>query len=93
MKDVMVDERLSKIISPIATFDGSASIEKRDSLVTDSKDYDESEEFIAIAEGNELPIYLFTYNIEMTQFVYTDLMAKEGTEEIIDKSIPARHHA
>jgi hypothetical protein len=29
----------------------------------------------------------------MTQFVYTDIMLSENQEEIIDKSIPARHHA
>lgn len=29
----------------------------------------------------------------MTQFIYTDLMVNEDQEEIIDKSIPARHHA
>jgi hypothetical protein len=29
----------------------------------------------------------------MTQFVYTDFMENEDQEEIIDKSIAARHHA
>ena len=28
---------------------------------------------IAIMEGTELPIYVFTYALEMTQFVFTDL--------------------
>ena len=48
---------------------------------------------MAIAEANDIPIYMFTYNIEMSQFAYTNLMIEEGTEELIDKSIPTRHHA
>ena len=48
---------------------------------------------MAIAEGKEIPLYIFTYNIEMTQFVYTDLLESSNQQEIIDKSIQARHHA
>jgi len=48
---------------------------------------------VAIAEGKNYPIYLITYNIEMTQFIYTNLMATDDTYEVIDKGIPARHHA
>lgn len=89
MGDWKFDERLVKLISPIATFQGSAFYDDR---AVDKK-YEDKNEFIAIAEGVEIPLYIFTYNIEMTQFVYTNLMVKEGQEEIIDKSIPARHHA
>lgn len=39
-----------------------------------------------------MPLYMFTYNIEMNQFVYTDLLSSTSQQEIIDKSIPARHH-
>lgn len=50
-------------------------------------------EFVAIAEGNDLPLYLFTYNIEMTQFIYTDMMKNDEQVECIDKSLISRHHA
>ena len=58
-----------------------------------NQEYQEKDEFVAIAEGKEIPLYIFTYNIEMTQFVYTDLLESSNQQEIIDKSIPARHHA
>ena len=48
---------------------------------------------MAIAECRKLPIYIFTYNIEMTQFIYTNLMVSQDQQEILDKSIIARHHA
>lgn len=31
---------------------------------------EEKEKFIAIAEGNEIPLYAFTYGIEMVQFFF-----------------------
>ena len=64
--------------------------------MTESKanqEYKEKDEFVAIAEGKDIPLYIFTYNIEMTQFVFTDLLESSDQQEIIDKSIPARHHA
>jgi hypothetical protein len=48
---------------------------------------------VAIAEGLDLPFYIFTYNVEMTQFISTDLSREPDQVELIDKSIPARHHA
>jgi len=93
MADWKFDERLKKLLTPIATFAGSALADNTPSIDKKNKTYDEQLEFIAIAEGVEIPLYIFTYNLEMTQFVYTDLMVKEGQQEIIDKSIPARHHA
>jgi hypothetical protein len=39
------------------------------------KEYIEKDEFVAIAEGIDIPLYIFTYNIEMTQFVFTDLLS------------------
>jgi len=42
-----------------------------------AKPYSEDEEFVAIAEGINLPIYVFTYNIEMTQFENTNLLKRE----------------
>jgi hypothetical protein len=39
-----------------------------------NQEYIDKDEFVAIAEGIDIPLYIFTYNIEMTQFVYTDLL-------------------
>jgi hypothetical protein len=41
------------------------------------KIYNDKDEFIAIAEGKDVPIYFFTYNLEMTQFIYTDLISNQ----------------
>ena len=48
---------------------------------------------MAIAEGRELPLYIFTYNIEMTQFMHTAIEERVEQDEVIDKCIAARHHA
>jgi len=70
MKDWKFDERLSKLISPIATLKGSAHSDQRatidKTILEDRKEYHPEEEFIAIAEGVDMPLYIFTYNIEMT---------------------------
>lgn len=55
--------------------------------------YKSGNEFVAIAEGLDLPFYIFTYNVEMTQFISTDLTREPDQVELIDKTIPARHHA
>ena len=36
---------------------------------------------------------MFTYNIEMTQFVHTAIEERMEQDEVIDKCIAARHHA
>ena len=50
---------------------------------------------VAIAEGMGLPLYAFTYAIEMIQFYHEDPDAFTGTndEVTLDHSIVARHHA
>lgn len=50
------------------------------------------DEFIAIAEGKKVPIYAFTYNIEMAQFYYED-PSMTGDKHSLDHSIIAREHA
>ena len=52
----------------------------------------DEDEYIATAEGTELPFYFFTCHIGMIQFVYTDFMENEEQEEIINKIIPVRQH-
>lgn len=69
IRDLENDPKLNKFIQPIATFEGSGKVDsfylnKKNAQDTDS--YDDKEEFVAIAEGRDLPLYLFTYNIEMT---------------------------
>ena len=81
-------------MTPLASYkDTGIEIKHGKIVVNSTKPYSEEDEFVAIAEGTHLPIYFFTYNIEMTQFVYTDLIKNLNQSEHIDKSIPARHHA
>lgn len=78
IRSLEFDDHLSKILSPIATFEGSALAENDKFFMTESKanrEYVDKDEFVAIAEGIDVPLYIFTYNIEMTQFVYTDLLS------------------
>lgn len=49
------------------------------------------DEFIAIMESLDLPIYVFTYNIEMNQFVFANPVVTDT--DPIDHSIAARDHA
>ena len=51
----------------------------------------EGEEFIAIMEGVKLPIYVITYSVDMTQFVFADPIVTDV--DPLDHSIPARAHA
>lgn len=53
---------------------------------------DPEEQFIAIAEGIDLPLYAFTYAIEMTQFYFEDPSATLDNYQL-DHSIVARTHA
>jgi hypothetical protein len=71
---------LKKWITPLATFKDSGkakwSIPSWSEKFED-KVYNDRDEFIAIAEGKDVPIYFFTYNIEMTQFIYTNLITSK----------------
>lgn len=95
VRDLKSDDRLKKWITPVATFKGTGDALDKLKLTneTESEVYDKNKEFVAIAEGIDLPIYMFTYNIEMTQFAYTDLMKNPDQEECIDKTLLSRHHA
>lgn len=81
MRDIENDPNLKKFIQPLATFEGTGTMVENYLNMKNKQDtdyYNDDEEFIAIAEGRELPIYMFTYNPEMTQFVHT---AIEGRVE------------
>ena len=56
---------------------------------------EEKDQFVAMAEGVKLPLYAFTYSIEMIQFYHENPDAFVGTNDEIhlDHSIIARHHA
>lgn len=74
MRDVEADPNLRRLITPLATFEGSGTQETFFINIKNKQDtdeYDDKEEFIAIAEGKDLPLYMFTYNPEMTQFEHT----------------------
>ena len=49
------DTHLRQLFKPVAVFDASVPQE----------DGDEGKEFIAIAEGVDIPMYIFTYQVEM----------------------------
>ena len=66
MRDIETDLHLNKIIQPLATFEGSGQQEKFFINIENKNEYSDKEEFVAIAEGKDLPIYMLTYNPEMT---------------------------
>lgn len=69
VRDLKSDEQLMKWITPLATFKDSGKADwSKVSWSEDVSDkvYNSRDEFIAIAEGIDVPIYFFTYNIEMT---------------------------
>lgn len=53
---------------------------------------DGSDEFIAIAEGIDIPMYIFTYAVEMVQFYFEDPSASLD-DFMLDHSLIARKHA
>lgn len=75
----------------VATFKEHPSNSKDEKNAKDQHKIDDLD-FIAIAEGVDMPVYAFTYNIEMTQFVFEDasLTLDENT---LDHSLIARKHA
>ena len=52
----------------------------------------DEEKFIAIAEGDQMPIYAFTYGVEMVQFFFED-PSETLDNFLLDHSIIARKHA
>lgn len=93
LQDLNMDDRLKKWITPLATIKGSAYADHEHSVDPQKdKEYIKENEFVAIAEGIDIPLYMFTYNIEMTQFVYTNFMKNPEQVEYIDKSLVSRHH-
>ena len=52
----------------------------------------DDEKFIAIAEGSEIPLYAFTYGVEMVQFYFED-PSETLDNFMLDHSIIARKHA
>ena len=57
--DLKSQKAITRHLKPLALFTGHG-IE------------DDEEKFIAIAEGTEMPLYAFTYGIEMVQFYFED---------------------
>lgn len=60
-------------------------------LATFKTEESKEREYIAIMEAFKLPIYIITYNIEMTQFVFVTASSK--VEDPIDHSAASRKHA
>ena len=96
MRDLQTDPHLRKFVQPLATFEGTGTMDSNFINIANKQDtdyYDDKEEFVAIAEGKDLPLYMFTYNPEMTQFVHTAIESRLEQDEVLDKCIAARHHA
>ena len=72
--------------------EGSIRNKMKPVAVFSSLDKEDDDKFIAIAEGMDLPLYAFTYAIEMTQFYYEDPSATMDNFQL-DHSIVARTHA
>lgn len=62
----MSDDRLKKWLVPLATFYGSSDSQNQHSITSKVDTFTKEDEFVAIAEGADLPMYIFTYNLEMT---------------------------
>ena len=76
LSDFEKNDLLRKRFQVIATF-----------LTEDKKD----NEFIAIMEALDFPVYIITYNIEMTQFIFARM--PYTSEDPIDHSAASRKHA
>lgn len=77
--DLKYQKALTKHLRPLALFTGHG-IDNEDA------------QFIAIAEGREMPLYAFTYGLELIQFYFED--AGETLDNFqLDHSIIARKHA
>ncbi len=73
-------------------FNKNTHLRKRFQVLATFKTEEEKDrEYIAIMEAYNLPIYIITYNIEMTQFVFVKASAK--VEDPIDHSAASRKHA
>ena len=78
--DLKYQKALTRHLKPLALFTSHDGREK------------DEEKFIAIAEGAEMPLYAFTYGVELVQFYYEDATAT-GDQFVLDHSILARKHA
>ena len=79
-KDLKVQNSLKRHLRPLAVF------------TSHDKITNEEDKFIAIAEGAEMPIYAFTYGVELVQFFFEDATATKD-QFVLDHSILARKHA
>ena len=78
-KDLDLQPAIKKHLKPLALFTGHGIQE-------------DGEKFIAIAEGAEMPVYAFTYGVEMVQFFFEDPSTTLDNFQL-DHSIIARKHA
>ena len=78
LKELAKDAKINKFLKPVATYDMDIA--------------DADEQFIAIAEGVDIPLYVFTYQVEMVQFYFED-PSETLDEFLLDHSLIARKHA
>lgn len=78
LRELAKDAELFKMLEPLATFISASESEE--------------DQFIAIAEAHNLPLYVFTYGLEMTQFYFED-PTLNNDEYLLDHSLVARTHS
>lgn len=77
IKQLNKDAALYKLFRPLAVFDTEAEGE---------------EQIVAIAEGINVPLYVFAYGIELIQF-YFENATENLDDHLLDHTILARTHA
>jgi len=51
------------------------------------------EEYIAILESLDMPLYFILYDVSYSQYVYSERYFVSGGKQLVDHSIPSRSHA
>lgn len=90
VKDFEKESLINKRYQVVATINSNPS--GRMSSVTDLKVVD-NEEYIAILESLDMPLYFILYDVSYSQFVYSERYFSEGQKQLVDHSIAARTHA
>jgi hypothetical protein len=84
VRDFKQETRINKRYNIVATYATSGT---PDNSFTTASD----QEFIAILENPDFPLYIMTYDVYFTQFVHIDPTKVDA--DPIDRSIACRKHA
>jgi hypothetical protein len=84
VRDFERESRINKRYQVVATFKTSALSSSIPHVVDEM-------EYIAILEAVDFPLYFITYEIDYTQYVFSNPL--ETAEPVVDHSIASRQHA